>query len=546
MRVAVLVTLLAACGPRAPQKPWLEQELGRSNKYGRGAPVRDRGTLAEATARLDAATEDVARVQAAVDVGVLGGELGRHVVAVRAAIDRLTEAELATLAADADPAKVPSGALTLRLALLAHHRGDDPTARAWLEELARAPDAADLAARTQALAAETAAVEPKTIAVLLPLSGRFAALGEELRAAIELAPRGGATLAFLDTVGDEVSAADAVDRAAARGAVAILGPVGEREGLAAARRAAELGIPIALLSPADGADPEAGVFRVTTSPADEARGAARVAVAESAPTVAVLAPRDDVGEMMADAFSAEATAAGITVARVGYYDPTGTDLEPDIKAFLNLVPATNRRLAAHLRRHGKKGWQTFSPDIDFSLLYIPDAHDKATLVAAFLPYLGVELHSVEFADPDMLARKHGGRIPQVVQLLGSGGWNHPGLITRGGETIEGALFVDACAGVLDPEGPAGELAARFRDATGHDPSSAAQQAHDAARLVLEARAGSAAGDPATARERVRAAIARAKLDDGACPAAVMALDGELSREVVTVIVEGGELVLSTW
>src|SRR5690606_14574570 len=114
----------------------------------------------------------------------------------------------------------------------------------------------------------------------------------------------------------------------------ILGPVGERESVAAARRAAELGIPIGLLAPADGADPDAGVFRLASSPADEARGAARLAAAESFPTVAVLAPRDDVGAEMADAFAAEAKALGLHVARVGDYDPTGTDLEPDIKEFL--------------------------------------------------------------------------------------------------------------------------------------------------------------------------------------------------------------------
>jgi len=45
---------------------------------------------------------------------------------------------------------------------------------------------------------------------------------------------------------------------------------------------------------------------------------------------------------------------------------------------------------------------------------------------------------------------------------------------------------------------------------------------------------------------VRQAIARARLDDGACPAAVMGADGELARDVVTVLVESGELELATW
>jgi branched-chain amino acid transport system substrate-binding protein len=354
-------------------------------------------------------------------------------------------------------------------------------------------------------------------------------------------PRDCATTVFIDTAGDETAAADAVDRAASRGAVAILGPIGERESVAAARRAAELGIPIGLLSPSDGADPDAGVFRLASSPADEARAAARVAAKESFPTAAVLAPRDDVGAMMADAFAAEAKQHGITVTRSGTYDPTASDLQPDVKDFLDLDPTRNPRLAKHLRKYGKKGWQTFSPDVDFSVLYIPDSHDHAALVAAFLPYFGVELRTTDFADPDMLARKHGGRIPQVVQLLGSSGWNHPGLITRGGEPVTGAMFVDVCAGVLDQGGPSSEVAARFRDATGRDPSTAALEAFDAARLVLAARAKSA-NDPEP-REAMRRALASSRLDDGACPAARMSRDGELERDAVVFVVEDGERAL---
>jgi ABC-type branched-subunit amino acid transport system substrate-binding protein len=540
LRTAVLLIAIAACGGRQREGAWRDDELGRSRVVG-----RERGTLADATARLAAAATPAELVGAAVDVAALGGDVAAQRDAVIAAIDELSEDELVAAYRDADPGKPPAGAIALRLALLAHHRGDQDLARARLADFERAPDPA-LAERARQLAAETAAADPKLVAVLLPLSGRFAPIGEELRAAIELAPRQGATLAFLDTTGDEAGAAAAVDRAAARGAVAILGPVGERESVAAARRAAELGIPIGLLAPADGADPEAGVFRLVGSPADEARAAARLAAAESFPTVAVLAPRDDVGAAMADAFADEAKALGLHVARAGDYDPTGSDLETDLKEFLDLVPARNPRLARHLRKKGKKGWQTFSPDVDFSLLYVPDGHDRAALVAAFLPYLGVELATGEIADPEALARKHGGRIPQVVQLLGSGGWNHPGLITRGGDPVEGAIFVDACAGLLDTAGVSGEIAARFRDATGREPSTAALEAHDAARLLLAARAGASATQDVDRREAVRLALTRGKLDDGACPASAISLVGELERDPVVFTVEGGERVVTEY
>src|SRR5690606_19908988 len=153
---------------------------------------------------------------------------------------------------------------------------------------------------------------------------------------------------FLDTTGDAGGAAAAVDAAVGQGAVAILGPVGDREAIAAARAAALHGVPIALLAPADGADAAAGVFRAVDSPADEGRAVARLAAREGFPTVAVLAPRDDVGQEAADAFAAEAARHRLAVTARGTYDPAGGALEPDVKAFLNLVPASNPRLAAHL------------------------------------------------------------------------------------------------------------------------------------------------------------------------------------------------------
>src|SRR5439155_4453981 len=140
---------------------------------------------------------------------------------------------------------------------------------------------------------------------------------------------------------------------------------------------------------------------------------------------------------------------GVQVTAQGTYDPTGGDLEPDVKQFLNLSPAANPRLAAHLaKRAGSKGLQSFSPDIPFSLLYIPDRYDRAAIVAAFLPYFNVELRTTEFPDQRKLERKHGGHLPQVVQLVGGGGWHHPSLPVRGGAAVQGALIVDVCGDAL--------------------------------------------------------------------------------------------------
>ena len=496
----VCALVLVGCGPKVAPSAWTEHEAPQrhDSRAGSAAPI-DLTKLDEAT------------------------------------IDELDEAT-ASATVDALGDKPPAARVALRAARLAHHRGDDATARAMLGRAASAADEKTWHPQLTALAGECAeAPVTETIAVLLPLSGRYAAIGNELRAAIELVPD--AKWKFLDTRGEPEGAAAAVEQAWKAGAIAILGPVGTREAVSAARAAALHEIPIGLLAPADGADPSAGVFRLVTSPADEGRAVAELAQADGFPTVGVFAPRDDIGEEAADAFVAEAKRRGLSVTAEGSYDPTGGDLEPDVKAFLNLVPARNPRLAEHLAHDRKHGWQTFSPDVPFSLLYVPDRYDRAALVAAFLPYFNVELRTQEFPDQAMLARKHGGHVPQVVQLVGGAGWHHPSLPVRGGTSVQGALILDVFPGDLGDDA-AQQLAAAFQAKTGRPPSSAAAEAYDAASMIAAARHG------ATTRAGMRGNLARARLDDGACGKSAMDVDGEVLRTPTILEVSGDSLVVA--
>ncbi|HTL33013.1 MAG TPA: penicillin-binding protein activator [Kofleriaceae bacterium] len=479
--------------------------------------------------------------------GGSGATTGRPIAIDLAKLDAATIDELdqATCAAVLDQLgdRRPAARVALRAARLAHHQGDDADARAFIMRATNAADEADVHAELAALAAEAAEtpVDRKTIAVLLPLSGRFAALGSEFRTAIELAPSEGVSWLFIDTKGEPDGAVAAVEQAWKKGAVGILGPVGTREATAAARAASLHGLPIGLLAPADGADAASGVFRLVGSPADEGRAVARIAQADNFPTVAVFAPRDDVGQETAEAFAAEAAKLGVKVTKQATYDPTDGNLEPDVKELLDLVPSRNPRLAEHLAKNPKNGWKTFSPDVSFSLLYIPDRYDRAAIVAAFLPYYGVELRTQENMNSAQLQRKHGGHVPTVVQLIGGAGWHHPSLPIRGGEAVQGAFIVDAYAGA-DGGQVAADFEAAFQQKTNRTPSAAAAEAFDAATLIAKARAAVQTSTP-DPRGALRNAIARGKLDDGACGPASMDVDGELARTPALLEVQSDQIVL---
>ena len=208
------------------------------------------------------------------------------------------------------------------------------------------------------------------------------------------------------------------------------------------------------------------------------------------------------------------------------------------------MPAKNPRLAEHLARNGKEGWTTFSPDVPFSLLYIPDRYDRAAIVAAFLPYFGVELRSHEFPDPDAAAAQ--ARRPHAAgrAAVGGAGWHHPTLPIRGGAAVQGALIVDVFAGELGGDTgaavrgrvPAAHAAARRR--------AAAAQAHDAATLVA---ARAQAGRHRRRRPARRAARrARARPSSTTAPAARRRsdADGELAREPTVLEVQGDQLILA--
>ncbi|MEM9491487.1 MAG: ABC transporter substrate-binding protein, partial [Myxococcota bacterium] len=291
-------------------------------------------------------------------------------------------------------------------------------------------------------------------------------------------------------------------------------------------------------------------FRLWSSPAWEAREAARLAVALGHDRVAVLAPRDEDGELAAAVFARAATALGAEVVGRGFYEPTGTAVEPDIRRFLGLDPARNPRLRRHLRRYGRTGIKTFTPDVPFDLLYIPDQYQRAALVASFLPYFNVEVRSRDVMDVIRLRAKHRGRVPRIVQLLGSSGWHHPGIIPRGGSAIEGALIVDVFSGGDDEEyatEDGAEFGEAYAAATGRPASAIAAQAHDAALLVLAAaertRARARRAQLDDARAIFAQELARGRLAAGACGPVRMGRDGELEREAILLRVDGGNIVL---
>ncbi|MBI4511343.1 MAG: penicillin-binding protein activator [Deltaproteobacteria bacterium] len=468
-----------------------------------------------------------------------------HRAEVDALIDGLSRNDLERARQALDGHAWPAPRVAFRLLALSVHVGDAKGAAARLSDVS-----SDLVllARARALIAELEArqaARPNVIGVLLPLSGRFAAIGREIRAAIEIAAEDeqGIELAFVDTKGDEHVAAEAVDELVAKVQPAVvMGPVGEREAAAAAARAAALRLPMALLSPISGiADSASGIVRLWGSGEGRARAAASVAVRLGFHDLAVFAPRDEQGRAEAEAFARAALALGARVVARATYDPTGS-IEEDVKALLGLDPSQNERLRRHLAKNKKQGWKTFTPAVPFDLLFVPDSHDRAALVASFLSFFNVELRTGDGVDWEFLRRKHGGRRPSMVQLLGSSGWHDPALLVRGGTAVHGALVLGLSCEPLDELGePVSDAAAllvgRFNERHGRAPSPIAAEAYDSARMVFLARKRALAAlveagvkvEGPNLRHAMARTLAGISLEEGACARAQVDAQGELLR-----------------
>ena len=258
--------------------------------------------------------------------------------------------------------------------------------------------------------------------------------------------------------------------------------------------------------------------------------------------MAVWVPNDDVGNEAADAFASEAKALGLSVTSRASYDPAAKDFQPVVEKLLGLDPETNPRYKAFIARNGRRSKKAFTPDVPFGLLYLPDRYDRSALIASFLPYLGVETRNSDFPDAEMLRRKHNGRVPQIVQLLGGSGWHHPSLPIRGGAAVEGAWVIDWFVGDLD-SGMAADFAAAFHDATGQAATATTAQVYDAAHAVFTARAtvSATAKNP---RSEFRRALAHVRIDDGACGGQAMDPDGELQRAPTVLQVTSGQFEVS--
>lgn len=311
------------------------------------------------------------------------------------------------------------------------------------------------------------------VAILLPLTGPRADLGQALSQAAQLALAvpGAPPLDVKDTGGNPQGAAAAAQAAIAEGAGIILGPLMSTETAAVAPVARAAGVAV-LAFTNDPSQAQPGVWTLGITPGQQARRLVAAVQAQGRTQIAALLPDSDFGHVMAQAltqataanglpppdirFHAEGMASINTTTRdlADYADRRGP-IDAQIKQARALGTPEGRRQAQELAK-------TPIPPPGFTALLLADTGEALAEVAAMLPYYDVDRSQ--------------------VQILGPSLWASP---SSGSSQVQGAWFA-----APDPAARAG-LEQGYTAKYGTSPPVVADLAFDAAAIarVLGANGG---------------------------------------------------------
>ncbi|MBF0177850.1 MAG: penicillin-binding protein activator [Magnetococcales bacterium] len=344
--------------------------------------------------------------------------------------------------------------------------GDVETARSLWQQATLAHHAVQTVTEAQRRL-QIAATEGQSfrVGLLLPLSGRHAALGIYLLRAAQMAladfPDVPLELLVEDTAGITETALAGMERLAAQGVSILVGPVFLAPAKAVAEAARNRGIPIMPLNPHQDilqvGDPAQRAYQGAPSrgnphpdvllnaflPEQQAEVIARFAVLDKGlRRFAILAPATPYGELTGKAFTQEILRQGGFVTHMAAFPDDSTDFTQWIKMLGN----------------------------DFEAVFIPARADQVRLIAPQAANSGVGTPRVTF--------------------LGAALWNNPSLLlAEGTDYLNGSLFCDT-----DPL-LRKQFETRYQQLWGNRPPALAQLVYDSLAILAQAQRDQRLGGP---------------------------------------------------
>jgi ABC-type branched-subunit amino acid transport system substrate-binding protein len=273
---------------------------------------------------------------------------------------------------------------------------------------------------------------PPRVALLLPLTGNYAALGTAMNRAAEMALFDVAGKEFalmpIDTGGTPEGARAAASKAISEGAQLILGPLFATEVAAVRDQARSAHVNVVSFS-TDASVAGDGVFLMGFLPRQQVERVVNYAISQGIKRFAVLAPETPYGQAVAADLQQVAAAGGAAVTRSAFYGTNEQEITKTIKDFADYdrrhaaalalrapyegkTDAESRRQLARLKRIDTVG------DVDYDAVLLPEGGLRLILVGSLLPFFDVDVDKVRY--------------------LGTGQWDDPAVWRE--PTLRGSWF----------------------------------------------------------------------------------------------------------
>jgi ABC-type branched-subunit amino acid transport system substrate-binding protein len=261
----------------------------------------------------------------------------------------------------------------------------------------------------------------RKVALLVPLSGARADIGQALERAAQLAldAPGAPPLDVKDTGGTPEGAAGAARTAIAEGAGLIIGPLTSAETAAVAPIAGAANVAV-LAFTNDPAQARPGVWTLGITPSQQVRRLVAACQAQNKSEIAGLLPDNEFGHAMGQALI-QATASGAEP-HVRYYTggmPAINAATRDISGYASRRGPIDARIrAARLegtpegRRQAQELARSGVPPPPFNALLLADTNGESlSEIASLLPYYDVDRSSVQILGPALWAASGAGPFP---------------------------------------------------------------------------------------------------------------------------------------
>lgn len=451
----------------------------------------------------------------------------------------LSDSELSLLSREATlPVFRSAIALKLGESKLADRKQEE--AKVYFEQVIQENVSGDLTSRAQDRLKSLDSlrkVEPKTIGVVLPLSGKTAGLAQRTLRGIEMglgidgSPASSFRLAVMDSQNNPEIARQAVSRLVSEdNVIAIIGGLGGKTAAAEAAQAAELGVPTLSLSLKPGVTELSPlVFRNSLTTEMQVRRLVKTAMEQAGmKRFAILYPNDPYGVDAANVFWDEVLARGGQITAVQTYSTKETDFRDvaarlvgtffvearseEFKIRLKEINEANATKAKAARQNTRES--VLPPILDFDAIFIPDSLKAFGQLAATLAYSEVK----------------------NVKLLGTNLWNTEGLQKRAGNFANNLLFVDSYSSA-DPRFQSSSFVKQYKKEFNIEPGIFEIQGYDSALMLRQLVSQGASN---------RASLAQSLGDLKNLPGLLGPLsigdDREILRPVVALTLDAGQVV----